>query len=72
MHYINYRVNPSLSSQDIENIENLRTKDPALYNVVGIGLPGVPSGGVYAHLLKHCSRLLQPTNTLFPRGGLGI
>ena len=63
MHYTNYRVNPAITEAQKENIENLREKDPALYDVVGIGLPGVTSGGVYAHLLKHSSRLLQPTNT---------
>lgn len=63
MHYTNYRVNPAISPTQIEEIEKLRNRDPALYDVVGIGLPGVPSGGVYAHLLKHSSRLLQPSNT---------
>ena len=63
VHYTNYRVNPVISSDNVREIEKLRTTDPALYDVVGIGLPGVPEGGVYAHLLKHCSRLLQPTNT---------
>lgn len=62
-HYTNYRVNPGISQAHINNIEILREKDPATYDVVGIGLPGVPYGGVYAHLLKHSSKLLQPTNT---------
>jgi hypothetical protein len=26
-------------------------------------MPGVPSGGVYANLLKHVSRLIQPGDT---------
>ena len=63
MHYTNYRVNPAISPQKVEETESLRDKDPAFYDVVGIGLPGVPKGGVYAHLLKHSSRLIQPVNT---------
>ena len=47
----------------MEEIENLRDRDPAKYDVAGIGLPGVPEGGVYSHLLKHVSRLVQPVNT---------
>lgn len=62
MHYTNYRVNPGATPEDIANIEGLRQRDPALYDVVGIGLPGVPKGGVYSHLLKHVSRLIQPGN----------
>jgi hypothetical protein len=41
----------------------IEKETPALYDVVGIGLPGVPNGGLYSPLLKHSSRLLQPTNT---------
>lgn len=43
-------------------IEELKIKDPIKYDVVGIGLLGVPEGGAYAHLLKYVSRLIQPGN----------
>lgn len=63
VHYTNYRVNPVISKDNVEAIEYLRDRDPAKYDVTGIGLPGVPEGGVYSHLLKHVSRLTQPVKT---------
>jgi len=62
-HYTNYRVNKeNLEKEYIKEIESLKQDDPFLYDVVGIGLPGVSHGGLYSHLMKHISRLLQPGN----------
>lgn len=62
VHYTNYRANPGITKERIQKLEEIRIKDPLLYDVVGIGLPGVEKGGVYAHLIKHVSRLIQPGN----------
>src|SRR5581483_8198846 len=62
VHFSNYRVNPGAKEEEIKKIEELKVKDPLKYDVVGIGLPGIEEGGVYAHLIKHVSRYLQPGN----------
>ena len=59
-HYTNYRVNPSVTPQYIETLESMKFQDENEWKIISIGLPGVPSGGVYANLLKHISRLTQP------------
>jgi len=58
----NYRVNPALPPASIAKIEYFKDRDPSFYDIVGIGLPGVPKGGVYAHLLRFISRLTQEGN----------
>jgi hypothetical protein len=56
MHYTNYRVNPAISPQKVEETESLRDKDPAFYDVVGIGSgEGVPTS------------LLSPSLIPYPR-----
>jgi|SRR5947199_5828935 len=62
VHMTNYRVNPALPPASIAKIEYFKDRDPSFYDIVGIGLPGVPKGGVYAHLLRFISRLTQEGN----------
>jgi hypothetical protein len=50
VHFSNYRVNPAIKEEEVKAIEELRVKDPNIYDVVGIGLPGTTQGGAYAHL----------------------
>jgi len=49
-------------------IEELKITDPTRYEWAAIGMPGVESGGVYGHLLRHVSRILQPYTVI--SGGL--
>jgi phage terminase large subunit len=62
VHLTNYRVNPGITQEKIDDIESMKLNDPLRYDVVGLGLPGIPQGGVYAHLIKHVSRLMQIGN----------
>ena len=58
-HYANYRINPVISAKDVETLEMMKWEDENEWKIISLGLPGVPSGGVYTHLLKNVSRILQ-------------
>jgi len=59
-HYANYRVNKFITAQKAKELEDMKFQDENEWKIISLGLPGVPSGGVYANLMKHVSRLIQP------------
>ena len=46
---VTYKDNPFLPQQQVEEIEKLRTRDPSIWRVFGLGLKGVPTRVVFSH-----------------------
>jgi phage terminase large subunit len=46
---VTYKENPFLPQQQVEEIEKLRTRDPNLWRVFGLGQKGIPTRVVFSH-----------------------
>jgi len=46
---VTYNDNPFLPQQQVEEIEKLRTRDPNLWRVFGLGQKGIPTRVVFSH-----------------------